>query len=546
MEMITTALVLLLAVVVSGWISRALPIGVPLPLVQICLGALIATGADLAVQLQPDIFFLLFLPPLLFLDAWHIPKEGLLKDKTMILALAFGLVVFTVLGVGFFIHWLIPAMPLAVGFALAAILSPTDPIAVSAIAQRVPVPRRLMNVLSGEALLNDASGLVCMRFAVTAVLTGTFSLMAAVSTFTWLVVCGVLVGVAVTIATTHVKQWMSRRLGAESGSEVLISLLIPFGAYLAAEHLGGSGILAVVAAGITMSYTELSGKLVALTRVRRSTVWDMVAFSANGVIFVLLGEQLPRIVDGATQALREAGQHNPMWLIIYVVAINVALIALRLVWTWVSLHLASYTAARRGQPTEKTNWRLLLVISLAGVRGTVTLAAVMSLPLFMEDGSLFPVRDLAIFLAAGVIILSLVIASVCLPFLLKKLQLPQVSTGRREEDRARVAAAQAAITAIEQAQHVLAEGRQDAEMYSEIGARVMDIYRHRINGRSGTGDDAEKFRAAERIERELRLAGLRAEREEFFRRGRRMGLSDSIVRRLVEEVDLAEARMTSE
>ncbi len=543
METITTALVLLLAVVLSGWVTRALPIGIPIPLVQIALGALIAISADLAVELRPDIFFLLFLPPLLFLDAWHIPKEGLVKDKTMILSMAFGLVIFTVLGVGYFVHWMIPAMPLAVGFALAAILSPTDPIAVSAISERVAVPRRLMNVLSGEALLNDASGLVCMSFAVTAVLTGGFSLLNATGTFVWLVVCGVSVGITTTLAISYVKQWMNRRFGAESGSEVLISLLIPFGAYLAAEHLGGSGILAAVAAGISMSYAELGGHIVATARVRRSTVWDFVGFAANGVIFVLLGEQLPRIVEGAASALREAGQHNPLWLLIYVVAIYLALILLRLVWTWVSMRL---TMKGTGHLEGKTNWRLLLVISISGVRGTVTLAGVLSLPLFMDDGSLFPVRDLAIFLAAGVIILSLLGASAGLPFMLKGLQLPQMETSVKEEGHARVAAAEAAISAIEQAQHVLSEGRPDADLYAEVGSRVMDLYRQRINGRSSTGEDAERYRASERIERELRLAGIRAEREEFYRRGRRLGLSDTVVRKLVAEVDLAEARLTSE
>ncbi|MGQ3676382.1 Na+/H+ antiporter [Xanthobacter sp. TB0139] len=546
MEMITTVLVLFVAVVVSGWITRASPVAVPLPLVQIALGAMIAQMADVAVELQPDIFFLLFLPPLLFLDGWRIPKEGLLRDKTPILSLALGLVVFTVLGVGFFTHWMIPAMPLAVAFALAAILSPTDPIAVAAIAERVPVPRRLMNILDGEALLNDASGLVCMSFAVAAVLTGTFSLVNAVGAFVWLVVCGASVGVLTTLAVTYVKQWLTRRLGEESGSQVLISLLIPFGAYLAAEYLGGSGILAVVSAGITMSFVELGGKVLAATRMRRSAVWDMIEFAANGVIFVLLGEQLPRIIDGAAQVVREAGERDPMWLLFYVAAITGALVVLRLLWSWVTLRITMYRARRRGQPVERASWRLILVTAIAGVRGTVTLAGVLSLPLFMDDGSLFPARDLAIFLAAGVIILSLILASICLPFLLKGVRLPAESTVQKEEARARIAAAQSAIRAIEQAQHVLGGGRRNADLYTEIGARVMALYRQRIDGRNVTGDDAERFREAEQIEKELRLAGLRAEREEFYRRGRHMGLSDTAVRKLVEEVDLVEARITAE
>src|SRR6266436_6380282 len=175
METIAVTLFFLLAVVVSGAFARMSPVPLPLPLVQIALGSIIASVANLGFDLKPDIFFLLFLPPLLFLDGWRIPKQGLFRDKGTILELALGLVVFTVVGVGFFINWMIPEMPVAVAFALAAIVSPTDPIAVSAIAARVPIPKRLMHILEGESLLNDASGLVCMRFAVAAALTGTFS-----------------------------------------------------------------------------------------------------------------------------------------------------------------------------------------------------------------------------------------------------------------------------------------------------------------------------------------------------------------------------------
>jgi CPA1 family monovalent cation:H+ antiporter len=155
---------------------------------------------------------------------------------------------------------MIPAMPLAVAFALAAIVSPTDSTAVSAIAIRVPIPKRLMHILDGESLLNDASGLVCMRFAIAAALTGTFSLLDAVGTFLWLAIGGIAIGVGVTWIASAAKNWVSRHFGEETGSQILISLLIPFGAYLLAEHLHCSGILAAVAAGITMSYVEQSGK----------------------------------------------------------------------------------------------------------------------------------------------------------------------------------------------------------------------------------------------------------------------------------------------
>ncbi len=542
METIAIALFFLLAVVVSGAFARMSPVPLPLPLVQIALGSIIASVANLGVALKPDIFFLLFLPPLLFLDGWRIPKEGLFRDKGTILELALGLVIFTVVGVGFFINWMIPEMPVAIAFALAAIVSPMDAIAVSAIAARVPIPKRLMHILQGESLLNDASGLVCMRFAVAAALTGTFSLVDAFGTFLWVAIGGIALGVGVTWIVTVAKNWVSRHFGEETGSQILISLLIPFGAYLLAEHLHCSGILAAVAAGVTMGYVEQTGQALAVTRVRRSAVWDTVQFAANGIIFVLLGEQLPQIVTGAAQVVRETGHHEPVWLLIYVVAINCALAALRFLWVWTSLRFTLFRAALKGQKPIVPSWRLIAATSLAGVRGTITLAGVLTLPLTLYDGSAFPARDLAIFLAAGVIIVSLIAASLSLPYLLQGLKLPPEPSQQEEEDRARVAAAEAAIQAIEQAQHDMGEGRGDTDLYVDAGARIMELYRQRIDGRSKTGEERALARRMDEIERKLRLAGLRAERTELYRIARSRKLSDETARRLVREIDLLEAR----
>src|SRR5690606_20998681 len=211
MQAISVVLSMLAAVVLSGIVVRALPLGIPTPLVQIGLGAVIAAFSNYEVRLDPEIFFLLFLPPLLFLDGWRIPKEGLLRDKGRILGLALGLVFCTVIGMGFFIHWMIPTMPLPVAFALAAIISPTDPIAVSAISARVPIPKSVMHILEGESLLNDASGLVCFRFAVAAAVTGSFSVSSAALTFAQLAVIGVLAGVALTYGVMLAKSWVIRR-----------------------------------------------------------------------------------------------------------------------------------------------------------------------------------------------------------------------------------------------------------------------------------------------------------------------------------------------
>ena len=542
MQTISIVLVLLLAVVVSEFLSRMLRLPIPRPLLQIALGGAIGLIADVRVTLNPEIFFLLFLPPLLFLDGWRIPKEELVRDRKTILALALGLVVLTVLGVGLLIHFMIPAMPLAVAFALAAVISPTDPIAVSAIASRVPIPKRMMHILEGESLLNDASGLVCLRFAIAAALTGTFSLYEATLNFVWVAVGGIAVGFAVTWIINAAKNWIARHYGEDTGSQILISVLIPFAAYLLAEHLECSGILAAVSAGLTMSFSEASGQALATTRVRRNTVWDVIQFAANGIIFVLLGEQMPAILRSAAETVRLTGHHDPGWLLIYVLAINLALAVLRFAWAWVSLSFSLFRARRRGVVVERPSWRFVVAMSLAGVRGAITLAGVLTLPLVLADGSPFPARDLAIFLAMGVIILSLIAASIGLPLLLHGLQMETDMARLIEEEQARAAAAEAAIAEIERVQYELAEGKPDADIYVAAAAGIMDRYRARIAAQSRAGEDAALARKIDAIEARLRVAALKAERTTIFRLLRTRKIGSETARKLVRELDLMEAR----
>ncbi|RVT90492.1 Na+/H+ antiporter [Sphingomonas crocodyli] len=541
METVSIVLFLLLAVVVSGALSRMLPIPAPVPLVQIGLGAIIGLSTSHRVELDPELFLLLFLPPLLFLDGWRIPKDELFKDLSTIFELALGLVLITVVGMGLFIHWMIPAMPLAVAFALAAVVSPTDPIAVSAIAARVPIPKRMMHILEGESLLNDASGLVCLRFAIAAAMTGVFSAGEAALNFLWVAGAGLVIGVLVTLAVTRAKAWVTSRWGEDTGSQILVSLLIPFGSYLAAEHVHASGILAAVGAGVTMTFAEISRQALAVTRMRRNSVWDTIQFSLNGIIFVLLGEQLPAILSSAKRTVAMTGHGEPWWLAIYIVAIVAGLAALRFLWVWASLRLTILrNRNKNGVEVRSPEWRLVAAMSLAGVRGAITLAGVLTLPLALSDGTPFPARDLAIFLAAGVIIASLLIASVGLPVLLRGLTMPAEPSKQADEDAARVAAAEAAIQAIERHQHELSEKLGDADRYAAAGARVMDLYRERIEG-LGT-DRGEDIRLQERRFKEFRLVGLKAERAALTELIRTRRLGSATMQKLTRELDLSEAR----
>lgn len=554
MDEVGIVLAMLLAVVASGYLVRILPFAVPLPLVQIALGAAISSTSGHGVRLEPHIFFLLFLPPLLFLDGWRIPKVGLFRDRTTILELSLGLVLFTVIGAGFLIHWLIPSLPLAVSFALAAILAPTDPVAVSAIAARVPIPPRLMHILEGESLLNDASGLVCFRFAVAAALTGSFSLGDATLTFLWVALAGIAIGAGLTVIVSGAQRILAARIGEETGSPILVNLLLPFGAYLAAEHVEASGILAAVAAGITMSYVELSGRALATTRVRRAAVWDTVQFALNGVMFVLLGEQLPDIVRAAVNAPEVPAAHDVWWLAGNALAISLGLVLLRFVWVWVSLRLTLLNARRQGQAVYKPNPRLILATSLAGVRGAITLAGVLTLPLLLPSGAPFPGRDLVIFLASAVIVVSLVLASVGLPRVLRGLELPAESHHESEEDNARHAAAMAALEGIAKAPpppatfsgHADGDPGEDAELQASALDQVRSLYQYRLDsgmaGGIGLGVAPARARAAEAAERHYRLAALEEERAVLLRMARHNQLSDEIARKLLREIDLVEAR----
>jgi len=541
MDTFAIIMAMLVAVMLSGMLVRVLPI--PAPFVQISLGFVIAAVFERGVLISPEIFFLLFLPPLLFLDGWRVSKQSVIRESSSILQLAIGLVFLTVIGVGYLIHWMIPAVPLAVAFAIAAIVSPTDPVAVEAISRRVPIPKRMMAILEGESLFNDASGLVAFRFAVAAALTGTFSFYEATLTFFWMSLAGIGLGVGLTIVLMRVKSWFGRRFGIEPGSDVLLSLIVPFLVYYVAEHVEASGILAAVAAGITMSYLEMSGRQSASVRVERQAVWTMVQFILNGMMFVLLGEQLPTILEGLAEATSESGDSHLYWLPVYGAVICFGLMLIRFLWVIASLKLGEWWAKRRGKTVEKVSKRFILAISVAGVRGAVTLAGVMTLPLVMPDGSAFPARDLAISLATIVLLFSLLFASVSLPALLRGWHGSIGEKEREERHTARSAMLRAALESVEKtSQRIAADHPEDAELCASVASHVAD----RLGENSDhTEDEASAIALARRrtIERELRLEAVAASRQALYHLARRHRISDTFAREQILLLDLQETRI---
>ncbi len=376
-------------------------------------------------------------------------------------------------------------------------------------------------------------------------MTGSFSLAQASLTFLWVAFAGLAIGVAVTLGVSTFQRWLWRSFGEEPGAALLVNLLIPFAAYLLAEEFNASGILAAVAAGITMSYVELTGRISGSMRVQRAAVWNTVQFSFNGIMFVLLGEQLPGIVQRAADTISVTGHREWWWLAIYVLAINAMLVVLRLAWVWLSLRWNLLRARWRGEErASQTSWRVVLAMSVAGVRGAITLAGVLTLPLMVPGGEPFPARDLVIFLAASVILVSLLGASLLLPRLLRGLELPKDDDSRRVEDLARKLSSKAALAAVEKTRQQLVDGQTttNVQLYNDAAARVSLLYQRNLEKGQGPDEDPEKVRRMEQAYRSLRSAGLTAEREELFRLTRHGQIPDEVARKLIRNLDLLESR----
>ncbi|GAB6991078.1 Na+/H+ antiporter [Paenibacillus pini] len=414
MELFIMILVLLALIGVSNVINRQLP-SVPVPLIQIALGSAITfIPSGFHMELEPELFLVLFIAPLLYNDGKHTPRSELWRLRAPIFLLAIGLVFATVFMIGYAIHWMIPSIPLPVSFALAAILSPTDAVAVGALAGRIGLPKSLMHLLEGEALMNDASGLVAFKFALAAAVTGYFSLSEASVSFLIIAIGGVIIGVILASLITGLR-FLLRRSGLEDETlHMLIHILTPFALYLIAEEFGLSGILAAVAGGVMHAVErDKSNKARPRTHELSDNTWSVILFLLNGLVFVLLGLQLPEVF----RTIFKSPDFNNFQAIGYALIIFIMLIVLRFLWTFAFSRGGKVFGGTKNK--DEMSFKVLAMTAISGVRGAVTLAGAFSIPLVIANGDPFPERSLVIFLAAVVILLSLITASIVLPLLAK-------------------------------------------------------------------------------------------------------------------------------
>ncbi|GKV70169.1 hypothetical protein NCCP2716_26670 [Sporosarcina sp. NCCP-2716] len=508
MEIFEVILLMLTAVFLSNVFNRFLP-SIAVPLIQVALGIILAIPlSDHSLKLSPELFLLLFIAPILFNDGVNVDKQAIWGERKSILSLSIGLVFATVGLLGWFVHWLIPEIPIAAAFALAAALAPTDAVAVQALAEKVRVPNKIMHTLEGESLINDASGLVSFQFAVAALLTGTFSLFNAGTTFLLISTGGILLGAVLTLLKIGLMRWL-RNLGIENSiSFILMEVLLPFLIFVIAEHVGVNGILAVVSGGLVHSLTfrRLNPEEAQLKLLSRST-WAVITFSLNGIVFVLLGTQLPNIVEAV---LRDGVTHI-FTLIGYILAVTAGLLGLRFVWIGLFNNFQSTSVVLSKQRAADT-----LLYTIAGVRGTITLVSVLSLPLFLSDGTPFGERDLLLFIAGGVILLTLLLANFTL-----HLFAPKLDPGTLEDDH---------TWEIGMLRHVKDELRKHRtkENRQSIG-RVIKIYNDRIFTLTNTLDLSKNEQQLRRLILEWQLEHT----AELVREGRvRLQIAFPILRRL--------------
>ncbi|MEF8731941.1 MAG: Na+/H+ antiporter [Candidatus Accumulibacter meliphilus] len=523
MPLIELSLLLLLAIAVGGALVHWTPLPLPILLVVVGVVASFLPGLG-SVEVDPELFLLLFIPPILFADAWVLPRRDFVHTLKPVLLLALGLVVLTVVVVGYVMHWLIPAMPLAVAFTLGAIVSPTDAVATVATTQLLPLPARIVHIVNAESLLNDASGLVAFKLAVAAAATGLFSSTAVAGNFVHLAGGGIIIGVAVEWVGRELRQRLIRLHAGDPVLQTLLTVLIPYGAYLAAEALHVSGILAVVAAGLWASGQEVKG-LTADARQHAREVWRMLSYVLNGTVFVLLGLQLRRMLSGVEE-------FAALDLVLYALLLWVLLMVLRIAWVWASAHLRfrlrwGWTGGEAGPDAKR-----LLLISWAAVRGSITLATALSIPTVVAAGTPFPERDLVVFLAAATIILTLAFNGVPLPWLIRKLALDSDADNPNEERKARAEIARAALAAVAEVARDLTDGEDIAFVEQLLGR-----YRGKLELHEGDPGHASLRATHIGLRRRLRLAAIAAERQRLRELRAANVINDETQRVIEEELD---------
>ncbi|WP_127849138.1 cation:proton antiporter [Lacticaseibacillus hulanensis] len=502
MALIQGVLLLIGLVLVANVISHFLPF-VPDAIIQIVLGLGLALVIHIQVPVATDWFMLLFIAPLLYNDGRHFPHRALWALRGQIVSNAVVLVFATMFLIGLLIHTLVPHIPIAAAVALAALLAPTDAIAVEGIAEHVPMPKKVMHLVAGESLINDASGLIGFKYGIAVALSGTFALGAAVGDFFYVSLVGVIAGAALMGIINWVRQVLFKQGIGDVVLHTVLQLFTPFVIYLIVdEGLHASGVIAVVVAGL-LSNSPNNSYAAALPELRLVTeqAWSILVYVLNGLIFFLLGIELP-VAMRATIADHDVSTWQAIGLVLLVF---VALLTLRTAWVYGSNIFHAYRRHRR-----LPSFASALLTGIAGVRGAITVVGVLAIPVVTSSGAPFPERSLMLFTAAGVTLLSLLVATVGLPLMAKIAPQPDMM-------RQAVAGSGVHLTLVQAQAYLLktAINRLEEERHNDNSKAVLDLigdYQRRQRRLRLLADDtSEGMPVMLRDELEIKIMGTQGE-----------------------------------
>ncbi|MGH7913151.1 MAG: Na+/H+ antiporter [Candidatus Binataceae bacterium] len=523
-------LVLLLAVIAAVAVIAA-RLRIPSAILLVLTGVVLALVPGLpTVNLAPELVLLLVLPPVIYSSAVAMSWREFRFNLRPISLLAVGCVAFTTVTVAAATHWLLGfAWP--VGFVVGAIVSPPDAIAPLSIARRMQLPRRILIVLEGEGLANDATALILYRFAVAAVSVGAFSLDQAAGTFAAIVAGEIVWGIGVGWLMLRLRRWVDN-----PPIEITLSILTPFFAFWPPQHLGGSGVLATVTTGLYISWNGLR-LISAATRLQGIFFWDFLIYLIEGMVFLITGLQ-------ARTLLARIGHYSMSELAISAAVVCAVVIMARFVWMYPATYLPRrlFSTIRRKDPSPP--WQGPFVIAFTGVRGIVSLAAALSIPFAIANGQPFPDRDLILFLAFSVILVTLVGQGLMLPMVIRALGLAHV--GRRERHVDRVEEYQARRQAIEAATERLDQLAAERHLPEDILQPLRAYHRDRLKQFEHKGDNDDGHRKLAELHDEIELALITAERQrinDLFRSGK---LKDQARLRIERELDLREADLANQ
>lgn len=523
-ESLLLVLSLLFVVSMLSILSEKLKISYPIFLV--IAGLLIGFIPGIpSVTLSPDIVFLIFLPPLLYAAAWNTSWKDFWQYRRAIFLLSVGLVIFTSAIVAFVSNAIIPGFTLAMGFLLGGIISPPDAVAATSVLQGLKVPKRVVTILEGESLINDASSLIVFRFALAAIMTGQFAIWNATTQFFMVASMGIVVGLAIAFIIYLIHRFFPTSPSVDTG----LTLISPYIMYIVAEQFHYSGVMAVVSGGLFLSYRS-NDIFSHNTRIQAYSFWETLIFLLNGLVFILIGLQLPQVINGLEG-------YSIGMTVLYAIIISLITVAIRIIWVFPTAYLPRVLSKHIRTSEVRPGWKGVFLVGWSGMRGVVSLASALSIPLTLSGGQAFPHRNLLLFITFIVILFTLVIQGLSLPWLIRKLDIEDTENDEEIDLAIKLRMAEAALSHLRE--HY-ADEIEHIDAYTRVRDRYERMaelsYKKLLYGETEVDTFRPRYRAMLKEMVAVKRMALQALRKEKL-------YPDELLRMKEWELDLEDARL---